>query len=395
MEERYIKAINPDKWIRPAGWLTMPTITAAENKLAFLFAVYADEENCFTLNYGSNLCNYTVDWGDGTSPLTVVNSTAIQTKRYNYSTITSIILQDRFGINYKQVIVTVTLNSGTLTTWSINPSAAAARTGKPQILESVLSHSHSVSFLGRANTLMESLKIIKLIPTATVSNQFQNLIGLRNFEGFENIDTTNATTSTNTFNAIGPIWQALNFTWNSGTGGMTSILTGARPKRFGNITLLGSGGLTTAMSASPSMEEIGNLNLGNHNIFIQMFLNNFNLRKIGTITIGGTSVNMAGMFQNCYSLEEIVFTNCANVTTLTSTAFATCVSLRRLVLPGITREITAPVACLQATALVELFTSLGTPTILTNIIITGNPGIPDLTAADLLIATSKNWQVIQ
>jgi hypothetical protein len=392
MEERYIKAIDPDKWIRPAGWLQIPTITSAENKLAFLFAVYENEENCFTLNYGFNLCNYTVDWGDGTT-LTINNSTAIQTKRYDYSLISSIVLQDRFGINYKQVIVTVTLNSGTITGWVISPSSAAARTGKSQILESVLSHSHSVSFASRQQPLMESLKIIKLIPTATVSNQYQNFVALRNFEGFENIDTTNTTTSTNTFNNIGPVWQPLNFTWNSGTSGMINILSGSRIKRFGNITLLGSGGLTTAMSACPSLEEIGDINLGNHNIFTQMFLNNFNLRKIGTITIGGTSVNMTGMFQNCYSLEEIVFTDCSNVTTIAATTFATCPSLRRLVLPGLRFSVVTPVGSLQRTALVELFNSLADLTSLPtqNITITGNPGVADLLPGDLAILTGKNW----
>jgi hypothetical protein len=394
MEERYIKAIDPDKWIRPAGWLQMPTITAAENKLAFLFAVYENEENCFTLNYGSATCNYTVDWGDGTAPLTVINSTTIQTKRYDYSLISSIVLQDSFGINYKQVIVTVTLNSGTIVGWVISPSSAAARTGKSQILESVLSHSHSVSFSARQQPLMESLKIIKLIPTATVSNQYQNFAALRNFEGFENIDTTNTTTSTSTFNAIGPIWQVLNFTWNSGASGMTSILSGSRIKKFGNVTLLGTGGLTTAISGCASLEEIGDINLGNHTTLISMFINNFSLKKIGTITIGGTAVNITSMFQNCYSLEEIVFTDCSNVTTLASTTFATCVSLRRLVLPGLRFSVVTPVGSLQRTALVELFNSLADLTSLPtqNITITGNPGLDDLTAAEInAILVPKNW----
>ena len=273
MNNYYIKGFD-DRWIRPAGWLQMPTITAAENKLAFLFAVYENEENCFTLNYGSTTCNYTVDWGDGTT-LTINNLNAIQTKRYDYSLINSIVLQDNFGINYKQVIVTVTLNSGTLAAWVISPSSAATRTGKSQILESVLSHSHSVSFAARQQPLMESLKIIKLIPTGVVSNQYQNFVSLRNFEGFENIDTTNTTTSTSAFNAIGPVWQTLNFTWNSGASGMTSILSGSRIKKFGNMTFLGNGGLSTALSGCPSLEEIGDINLGNHNALTSMFINNF------------------------------------------------------------------------------------------------------------------------
>ena len=393
MEERYIKTIDPDKWIRPAGWLQMPTITAAENKLAFLFAVYADEENCFTLNYNSGSCNYTIDWGDGTT-LTINNSTAIQTKRYDYASISSIVLQDSFGIDYKQVIVTVTLNSGALSAWTISPSSAAARAGKSQILETVISHSHSVSFASRVQTMMESLKIIKFIADGVVSSHLRDLIALRNFEGFENIDTTNTTTSGGVFNNIGPVWQVLNFTWNSGAAGMTNILFGSRIKKFGNMTFNGIGGLTTAMSSS-DVEEIGDINLGNHNTLTSMFQNNFNLRKIGTITIGGTAVNITTMFQNCYSLQEIVFTNCANVTTLTTTTFGGCFALRRLVLPNIVVPVTAPVGCLQRTALVELFMSLGSPLTTQTLTITGNPGIPDLTAADLLIATSKNWLVVQ
>ena len=395
MEERYIKAIDPNKWIRPAGWLQMPSITAAENKLAFLFAVYADEENCFTLNYNSGSCNYTIDWGDGTT-LTITNSVLIQTKRYDYSAISSIVLQDSFGIDYKQVIITVTLNSGALSAWTISPSSAAARAGKSQILETVISHSHSVSFASRVQTMMESLKIIKFIADGVVSSHLRDLIALRNFEGFENINTTNTTTSGGVFNNIGPVWQVLNFTWNSGAPGMTNILFGSRIKKFGNMTFNGIGGLTTAMSSS-DVEEIGDINLGNHNTLTSMFQNNFNLRKIGTITANGSALNMSGMFQNCYSLQEIVFNpvpGLANVTTITTTTFGGCFALRRLVLPGITQPVSITSACMQQTALVELFTSLGTPVTLTNLTITGNPGIPDLTAADYLIATNKNWSVI-
>jgi hypothetical protein len=391
MTNYYIQG-QTDKWVRPAGWLTMPTITSSQNKLAFLLAVYVDEENYFAVSYGSGACNYTIDWGDGTT-LTINNSNLIQTKRYDYSSISSIVLQDSFGIDYKQVIITVTLNSGALSLWTINAASAASRAGKSQILESVISHSHSVSFSSRVQTMMESLKIVKLTPNGVATNHFRDLIALRNFEGFENIDTTNTSTSGTVFANMGPVWQALNVTWNSGVAGQTSIFAAAKIKKFGNVTFSGTGGLTTAMS-SDAIQEIGNVNTGGHNTLNSMFQNNFNLRKIGTVTIGGTAVNITTMFLNCYSLQELVFADCANVTTITPTTFSACFALRRLVLPNIVVPVTAPVGCLQRTALVELFTSLGTPGVLTNLTITGNPGIPDLTAADLLIATSKNWSVI-
>jgi hypothetical protein len=123
-----------------------------------------------------------------------------------------------------------------------------------------------------------------------------------------------------------------------------------------------------------------------------MFINNFSLKKIGTITIGGTAVNITSMFQNCYSLEEIVFTDCSNVTTLASTTFATCVSLRRLVLPGLRFSVVTPVGSLQRDAILELLTSLGTASTIQNVTLTGNPGLDNLTAAEInAILVPKNW----
>ena len=290
------------------------------------------------------------------------------------------------------MIITVTLNSGNTAIWSINP--VVVRSGKSQILESVISHINSVSFIARPQTMMESLKIVKLVPIGTVNNHFSNLIALRNFEGFENIDTTSTTTSGSVFSSMGPVWQALNFTWNSGNAGQSTILSGCRIKKFGNMTFNGFGGLSSAMTPNPSLKEIGTLNLGNHNLLGSMLVNNFNIQKIGTITANGSALNITAMFQNCFSLQEIVFADCANVTTIAATTFTSCFALRRLVLPGITQPVSITNACMQQTALVELFTSLGTPGVLTNLTITGNPGIPDLTAADYLIATSKNWSVI-
>jgi hypothetical protein len=174
MTNYYIQAIDPDIWIRPTGWLTMPTITSSQNKMAFLLAVYADEENYFSIQYASNLCNYTIDWGDGTG-ITINNSNLLQTKRYDYSSITSIILQDNFGIDYKQIIITITLNSGNLTLWTINGASTASRAGKSQILESIISHSHSVSFSSRVQTMMESLRIVKLLPNGVATNHFRVL----------------------------------------------------------------------------------------------------------------------------------------------------------------------------------------------------------------------------
>ena len=67
MEERYIKAIDPDIWIRPAGWPALPNLTSADNKYAGVYAVYEGKTNRLQISHNSASSNNTIDWGDGTS----------------------------------------------------------------------------------------------------------------------------------------------------------------------------------------------------------------------------------------------------------------------------------------------------------------------------------------
>jgi hypothetical protein len=394
MEQRYIKAIDPDKWVRPAGWLQIPTITAADNKLAFLFAVYENEENCFTLNYASAVCNYTVDWGDSTS-INVVNQNTIREKRYDYSAISSIVLQDELGINYKQVIVTVTLNSGTITAWVIGSISGTIgdpgnRPGKPQVLESIISHNHSVNFSSRSSwPLMQNLIIKKLKPTGTVSLYFNNFVNLRNIEGFDLIDTTAASTSSGTFIGIGPI-NKIDITWTGGSAGVSNIFSTGAFKRLGNVTLNVTNSVNTAFSGCRNLIEIGDIDLTGAIQAQSTFLNCFSLVKVGTITMNSMTLPNS-MFSGCYSLQELEFVDCSTLTN-TSTMFATCLSLRKLVMPGLIVLLSVTGCNLQRQAIIDLLNSLGSPLTTQNVVLTGNPGMIDLTNAEIMaILTPKNW----
>jgi hypothetical protein len=395
MTNYYIKGQN-DKWVRPAGWLEMPTITSAENKLAFLFAVYENEENCFSINYSSAVCNYTVDWGDGTS-LNVVNQITIREKRYDYSTITSIVLQDELGIDYKQVIVTVTLNSGTITSWVIGSisgtiGAPGNRPGKPQVLEAIISHDHSVNFSSRSSwPLMQNLIIKKYKPTGTVSSHFNNFVNLRNIEGFDLIDTTATGISSSTFIGIGPI-NKIDIVWSSGVQSMTSLFASSAFKRLGNVTLntTTTGSLNTAFNGCRNLIEIGNIDLTGSDSAQSTFLNCYSLVKVGTITMNSVTLPNS-MCSGCYSLQELEFTNCATLTNTTS-MFANCLSLRKLIMPGLIVLLNVTSCNLQKQAIIDLLNSLGSPLTTQNVVLTGNPGMIDLTNAEIMaILTLKNW----
>jgi len=403
MEERYIKAIDPYKWVRPAGWLTMPTITSSQNKLAFLFAIYEDHENCFSISYGvtSVVANYTIDWGDGTT-LTVVNLTTIREKRYDYASISSIVLQDANGDNYKQVIITATLNSGTIALWTICPTsptigAAGNRPGPGQILETIISHDGMVALTntggtGRVQPLMQSLTFKKMVVAQATGTYFSFLSNLRNIEGFSNITTTVGGSSTSAFIGLGPI-NPIDITWNGSNGGLGTFLSSGTFRELGNIDFKGTAGVAATFSNCFNLEKIGNINLNSNTTATSMFNGCNKLRQIGTIT-SPSNTSITSMFVNCFSVQSIVFSSCAAVT-LATTPFTNCNDLRTLKMPGMSIGFSILNCDLDRTALVDLFNDLASGVTGQTIVISGNPGVSYLTAGELAIATGKGWTVTQ
>jgi hypothetical protein len=376
-----------DTWIRPAGWLTMPTITSANNKLAFLQAVYPNRNNTFTIVYGSGTINADVNWGDGTS--TVINNAALRTKTYDYNTITSPVFQDVYGNNYKQVVIELTYNSGvTNFTWTINSSNPDAS----QILEAILSWTDNVSLSNGSNgaSLLQNLIIKKLTARSNTSSHFRQLTNLKNFEGFENI-TWNATSTSSMFLAIGvPSLGNLNITCTSAQGFFQSTSL----KRVGNLNFIPNptgGILTNFLTGCITLEKTGNIVATLFNNLTGFFNGNSSLIKIGTINVPDNTL-LNSTFNGCYSLEEIVFiSTCVNVVGMTST-FTNCRSLRKLRLPNISVSFTIANCNMRRPELIDLFNDLAIVPGQT-LIITGNPGVVDLTPDDLLIATSKGWTV--
>jgi len=145
------------------------------------------------------------------------------------------------------------------------------------------------------------------------------------------------------------------------------------------------------------------------------------LKNISTMTNPNNLVNLDNVLQNCYSLKNTPTISISSVTTMnnyldsafefymTTLDLSSGSALTKLYinntpgLKGLTVSSTAPwgtntpqidiTNCgLDRAALIALFNSLGTVTSKT-IKITGNIGVPELTATDLLIATNKGWTV--
>ena len=76
-----------------------------------------------------------------------------------------------------------------------------------------------------------------------------------------------------------------------------------------------------------------------------------------------------------------------------SGTFNFCHSLENLRVPGVIITFSVIDCAMERAALVQVFNDLGTPGTTRTITVSRNPGSADLTAADILIATSKNWIV--
>lgn len=377
---------SPDTWVRPADWPELPTITSADTKVAGVYAVYETRKNILSFNIGNGTSpNITVSWGDGTTN-TTVNSLSLQSHIYTYSAITgTTILTDNYGEKYKPVLVTMTYNSGTATLFNFGSSTS---TGTTAWLDIVMSWSTSGAQFPKGAPILQRFKMITGSFTGlNIGGYFNNLPSCRIFEIPPIIGAP--TSMASTFGFIGN--SEIGDITTTGNISLSNSFSNSLFRKIGNFTNTASTTTSQVFSGNLYLKEIGNVNLPATTSMASMFLYNMSLLKTGTITsTSTTSIN--SMFYYCSSLREVTFTSLVNVTN-TASAFFACYSLENLRVPGIKVSFTIVDCALERTALVQVFNDLGTPATTQTITITRNPGSADLTAADILIATSKNWTV--
>jgi hypothetical protein len=392
MEERYIKAIDPDKWIRPAGWPALPSLTTADNKMAGVYAIYENKTNRLAISQTSGGSNNTINWGDGTS--TTWTGTGVQVKLYDYSTITAPILVDSAGFNYKPVLIQFQLNSGTIGALLLAQTiAAAGQVVQSNWLDVLISWSAGFSW-PLAPRLMQRLNVLK-INADNISGTYQGLTSLQVLEGtlLGPGNTNNYTTIQTAFSGIGPLILGDIEVNRVGTPiNASTIFQSSFIKSIGNITLNNVGTCDTFLNSSRELKSVGNITATAATNFNAFFNACTNLETVGTINIGTTGAFGAnGTFSNCPFLREVVFVDAGRIT-VTTNMFTGCIRLRKVRLPNIAISFTIAGCDLERAELVDLFNDLATVPGQT-LIITNNPGVASLTAADLLIATSKGWTV--
>jgi hypothetical protein len=382
--DMYIKAGSPDTWVRPGGWVDIPSITSADTRFYGVYAVYETKKNNATLSFQTTPFNVTVSWGDGTPNDTASTNITI-THTYQYSALTSPILVDEYGQNYKTTLVTITQNSGSLGRLIIGTSTEI---GTPNWLDIVMSWSSAV--VQNVKTLPILQRFIQYTGTWQGNNVNQFMVGLSSCRVFQlplNLGTP--TQAVSVFTGLGDC-EVNGFTIG-GSISINSMFTNSRIRKVGNLNFSAATTTLSIFAGALNLRQVGNVNLAATPNMTSLFNGCVNLLKIGTITSTAVT-NINTMFQNCYSLREVTFTNCELITTVSNT-FVGCYSLENIRVPGLVVSVNFIDCAMERTALVQVFNDLGTPGTTRTITVTRNPGSADLTAADILIATNKNWTV--
>jgi hypothetical protein len=182
------------------------------------------------------------------------------------------------------------------------------------------------------------------------------------------------------------------------------MFRGSRIRKVGNVvgnSLTGATGSRNIFTDCPVLEEVGTITMNAATSFQALFgaaNGSPRLRKVGLITAPLVQ-NLAGMFANCYSLQEVIFSDCASVTARGHVE-TKCVSLSNCVMPNLTRGVSFATTAMGNTGMSNFANSIGIASGVQNMTVTGTPFGALLAAADptavaiAAVITGKGYGII-
>ena len=394
----YIKGYSgstPGGWQRPADWLTMPTLTSADEEIAILHAVWDNDSNYAAFRCTTSAGDYDVDWGDGTTTSHASNTTAEH--QYDYATYDTgnATLSTR---GYKQAIIRITPATGTLATFSSN----FRYTGQNQIystgfldvllsMPSATTSGQSISFRSSlvANTYIEQVHILNSGGMISAANMFQSCISLQSVPLFDTSSVTNMASMFFNCSAL----QSVPLFDTSSVTNMANMFFNCSALQ--SVPLFDTSSVTSMQQmfqGCATLQEIPTFDTSSVTNMLLMF---FSCTSLQTVPLFDTSsvTTMGTMFGDCSALQEIPTFVTTDVTSMANFA-SNCRSMSKT-------DIVCRVSVvftnnqLSQAGLVNIFNNLLDRTSLAsaNINITGNYGAAALTVPEREIATDKNWTI--
>jgi hypothetical protein len=313
---------------RPTDLLAPPVISSAEQKIALLVFISNDSSNFLAFTVAGN---YTVDWGDGTSPQNVSSGTAAQYS-YNFATFdptNSTLTSDGF----KQAWVIITPQGGANIT-SVNlqtrhSSMLAANYYSQPIHEIYLSApnltSLTIGAISDSTVYPRYCRYINFINTGALTS-FSNLLYRMYSLLLVDVGTTAAVTNMSGMFAF--CWSLLDvrFSSNANLSGLLNLSTMFYDCRSLSVAPLFNTAAVTNMSTMfyqcYSLESVPLYDTRSCTTMSQMFQVCYALKTVplfNTVRV----TDMSSMFTNCHSLVSVPLFNTVAVTQMSS-MFTNC-----------------------------------------------------------------------
>ncbi len=351
------------EWVRPIDWLGLPVVTASEDKMVGLYAVY-DTTSEFVAFTATG--NFTVDWGDGSAVDNVASGVQAQ-HQYTYATIPVGTLSTR---GYKQVIITITPQAGQqLLSVDLNKrhTSASAQIQSSNWLDITCS-CNAASTLGftSAGTLTRS----SLLERATILN------------GQLRLSTASMFNSCYALQSV-PLFDT-SFVTN-----MSVMFSSCRSLQI--VPIFNTSSVTNMTSMFASCSSLQRVPLFNTAVVTNMAYMFASCSSLQSVPIFNTAAvtNTASMLSSCASLQSVPALILSAVTIATD-MFLNALDVTRSLVTGLGVDHSYLNCNLSAAALDEIYTNL--PVVVgKTITVTGNYGVAGDNPA---IATGKGWTVV-
>ena len=287
-----------EPWVRNPQWLTLPTVSAAEQKVVGLYRI--DENSNFLAFNCSG--NYTVDWGDGTTENFSSGVAAYHEYDYTNAAFDGTLTDD----GYKQTIVTITPQAGqNLTSFSSNIIHN----------QSGLIAGHSTGLLDLIISLPNGTSITLATGQNIVIERYCEQVTILSYGGTSLYQLFYQKTFLKSVNISYDVTAAV----TSMTQMFSNCFSLQTVPLFNtaNVTSMGS-----TFSACNSLQTVPLFNTAKVIDMSSMFLSCFSLQTVPLFNTAKVT-NMSQMFSSCDSLKAVPLFNTTNVTNM-SQMFSSC-----------------------------------------------------------------------
>jgi hypothetical protein len=300
---------------RPSDWLTLPTVTSSQQIFVSLLAVMPNQPNTVSFWMTTSTGTYNVNWGDGTSSTHASNEQV--TKSYDYATYdpTNTTLSSR---GYKQVIITVTPNTGNMTGFQfVNGNF------KYNYLDMIFSGNSTFSTISAFSQNCPMLEQFQIMNGLSLgASFFSNMPSLISVPTL-NLSAPSFSSLFNNCTALQVVPSSFPFTTNPSIScdGMFQGCTALTyVPNYNNFRVNSA---TSMFNGCLALETAPNLDMSVCTSFNSMFSGCTKLRFVPNYNTTSSLTNTSNMFSGCNALQVPPFFNTSNVTN-TSSMFSNC-----------------------------------------------------------------------